>query len=196
MTNRIEINPIILNSLEVDYDTIKNSVIIPFRTGIRFNEDVKKTYNKLIENNSQLLDSVFTLVLCIEAKQGHNMYDFDKHYNYYIAAIVDINGESTLIRNDITDTITEHEAMYIQNILWGHRDIVPILQKQAEIRLNDFDNKDVFILHSHCLIDERYQGTWKSTKHKGCILITILNYNNLNPIVHIDDERYININKM
>jgi len=178
-----------LDTFNVDNNLIPNGVLIAFQRNEKFKQQNSSTYYNLIVNRPELQNSNYVNVLIVEAQQGHQIFNYDKCYNYYIGTVVNLDGgKSELIKQDITKTISEDEAKYIHRCIWNHREVLPTLKLQCENALKEYDCQDEFVLFSHCIMGNNYQATWISSKYKGCILITVEDYKSGNSVIMINDS--------
>ena len=99
---KISLVPTLFDTFNVDYTTLENSVIIPFRTEPRFREQNRDTYNWIISNDTNMTDKQNVIILLVEALDGHHMYNYDGCYKYFLGAIVSVNGVSQLFKKEIT----------------------------------------------------------------------------------------------
>lgn len=183
-----------IDTFEIDNYAIPNTITLPLmnKTKAHYIQN-KAVYKSLIAENSEYADikySNYVISLLVEAKDGHNIFDYDKCYNYYIGAFVMVNGKTVLIKEDISDSITDDEKAYIHKAMWNYRDIKAVLKRDAEEALANFDKSDTFTLFSHGIEDKNYTGVWKSEKHKGCVLVSIIDCNNPTSAVMIEDCRF------
>lgn len=170
---KLEITPEIFDTLNVDYKTLENSIIIPFNCNSKkFNMD---TYVDIFRDIVEIDHENCIPVVLVEAKEGHQIYNYDECYNYYIGVIIPVNGISQLIKKNINDHVTNDEKKYIQKIIWNHRDVLPTIQKQVEEKLKEMvDDKKV--LFSQSLEGNEYHGTFRSLDNSKISLVIIDDY--------------------
>ncbi len=173
----------VLNTLGMDYTTMHNTVTIPFG-----NVSFRDYYEWLVQTNAEQLESIsvnealeqpYDLFLFIEAQDGHQIYNFDGQYNYYICAIIGSmdEGFSEMVKQQITD-ITDAEKEYIQNIIWNHRPVNEILKLQVENVITNVAPDRPYQLFSHSVEGNEYHGVFKLTDNNTYIFATVKNYNN------------------
>jgi len=108
----------ILDTTWIDFLTIPNTVYIMFNRHERLSELNNTIFQHIIKDNPELDNHPFELFLFISAKENHDIFNLDNHYNYFIKAVVtNDDGYSEDFDIEITDIISKAEKDYIQDLL-------------------------------------------------------------------------------
>lgn len=195
----------IIDSLKIDYEIIKNGVLLPINQEVINKENYRNIFWKLVELETGTThitsDTIYTnLDLVVVAKDGHKIHNYDGEYDYYIGGHIPVPN-MRITRwpfRMLPLKLSNENAKTLQGIMWKNRNIRLSTRLQVEDAIAEYITRDNLELFVDRYDDaDEYKGVWRSTTNDVGIAAMVRNASNGSSAVELFtmgykiDKKYI-----